>query len=143
MIDLDRFLLAQENCYEIVLSELSDGKKTSHWMWFIFPQVSGLGSSSIAERYAIKDISEAKAYLDNLTLKSRLTECIEIVIQHYNLSAQEIFGFPDVLKFKSCLTLFYECSEDNAIYKRALHQFYQGELDLKTIQTLRDNGDNP
>lgn len=138
MSELNRFLLAQEGCYENVLSELRSGKKTSHWMWFIFPQVLGLGGSSIAQKYAIEDEYEAKAYLENSILKDRLTECIKLVLQHNNISAEEIFGYPDVLKFKSCLTLFYVCSDNDSLYKKALDQFYGGEIDLKTVEILED-----
>lgn len=130
--DLERFVKAQDLSYGNVISELTAAKKTTHWMWFIFPQLAGLGSSSKAREFAIKSTEEAIAYLKHPVLGRRLCQCIEIVLMHNQKRIEEIFGWPDYLKFKSCLTLFYLVSLDQEIFKRALDQFFGSKLDENT-----------
>ena len=133
--NLQRFVDAQFPVYKSVLSELRQGKKRSHWMWFTFPQMEGLGSSPMAKMFAIKDAEEAKAYLNHPVLGPRLIECTKCVTSHFDLKVEEIFGFPDYLKFWSCMTLFNSVSEERS-FKRALTIFYKGELDPKTAELL-------
>ena len=134
--DLERFVKAQDDCYQQVLAELDEGRKSTHWIWFIFPQVTGLGSSRTSEVFSIKSRDEAEAYLLHSTLGPRLIQCIGKVVEHADLSAREIFGFPDFLKFHSSLTLFFIISREKKIYKQAIDIFYQGKLDEKTIEKL-------
>src|ERR1700753_2225748 len=103
---LDRFVDAQDGGYERALGELRAGRKTSHWMWFVFPQIKGLGFSAMARRYAIASLEEARAYLDHPILGDRLRDCTELVLLHRDSSARQIFGSPDDLKFHSSMTLF-------------------------------------
>ena len=117
--DLDRFLKAQKGDYEIVLSEIKDGQKRSHWMWYIFPQIDGLGFSSMSIRYAIKSIDEAKEYLNHPVLGARLLECARAVIDVEGRSIAEIFGSPDDLKLRSCATLFASVSHNPGFRKSA------------------------
>jgi uncharacterized protein (DUF1810 family) len=124
--DLERFAEAQASVYPGVVAELKRGRKESHWMWFIFPQVSGLGMSAMAERYAISSLDEARAYLDHPVLGARLRECTDIVNGHKNRSADAIFGYPDTLKFRSSMTLFAEAAGEER-FRRALESFFGGE----------------
>jgi uncharacterized protein (DUF1810 family) len=137
--DLDRFLRAQEDDYEQALSEIASGRKRTHWMWYIFPQINGLGFSSTSKRYAIKSIEEAKAYLDHPVLGPRLLECAEAVLRVEGRSATEIFGSPDDMKLRSCATLFACVSPRGSVFDRLLAKFYQGRRDEKTLQLLRIN----
>lgn len=130
--DLERFVKAQDLNYENVILELTAAKKTTHWMWFIFPQLAGLGSSPTAREFAIKSTEEAIAYLEHPVLGRRLCQCIEIVLMHNQKRIEEIFGSPDYLKFKSCMTLFYLVSRDQEIFKKALDQFFDSKLDENT-----------
>ncbi|MDO1582071.1 DUF1810 domain-containing protein [Rhizobium oryzicola] len=137
--DLQRFVTAQASIYLQALAELAAGHKRSHWMWFIFPQIEGLGHSAMAQRYAIHDRSEAKAYLAHPLLGIRLIECTETVLRHAGeKSAHAILGSPDDMKFRSCLTLFAAVSEKGSPFERALQGFYEGEPDRKTVELLRD-----
>lgn len=134
--DLARFLEAQELMYGTALSELKNGQKRSHWMWFVFPQIDGLGSSSTAKRYAIKSIAEAKAYLNHPLLGARLTECTKTLLNLKGLSASDIFGYPDDLKFCSSMTLFEQVTSEDSLFSRALDQYCGGERDEKTLAII-------
>ena len=133
---LHRFLAAQETVYRAALSELQSGHKRSHWMWFVFPQIDGLGSSPTAKRYAIRSLAEAKAYLDHPVLGGRLLECTEAVLNNRGLSAAEMFGYPDTLKFRSSLTLFERVAPPNSLFSRALDSFFDGERDARTLELI-------
>jgi uncharacterized protein (DUF1810 family) len=125
--DLVRFVDAQASRHEQVVNELTEGCKRTHWMWFIFPQLVGLGHSPMALRYAIQDLDQAKRYLADPILGGRLRQAVRLIIDHKDKSAFEIFGSPDDLKLRSCLTLFAEAasdSADRALFELALHQFY-------------------
>jgi uncharacterized protein (DUF1810 family) len=139
--DLARFLEAQARCYERVLAELGAGEKTSHWMWFIFPQVQGLGSSPTARRYALSGLIEAHAYLEHPTLGARLRECTRAVLAVKGRTAHEIFGSPDDLKLRSCLTLFAQAAAaspapEDRVFGEALARYYRGEPDPLTLRLL-------
>lgn len=134
--NLNRFIEAQESVYTQVITELLEGKKKTHWMWFIFPQVRGLGRSSIAKLYSIKNKEEAIAYLENHPLGERIKECSEIVLKINNNNAFQIFGSPDDLKLKSSMTLFAYISNDNSIFHRVLDKFFNGQKDRKTLDLL-------
>ena len=137
---LNRFIEAQKGIYSRVLDELKSYKKTSHWMWFIFPQIKGLGSSPMAIKYAIQDLDEAKEYLKHPELIKRLNECIQILLDNKNLDIKEVFGFPDYLKFNSSLTLFWyaDNQNENSIYKKAVDVFYNGEININTKSILEN-----
>lgn len=138
-----RFLSAQQNIYSQVLKELQNGKKTSHWMWFIFPQIDGLGHSSTAKYYAIKNITEAKEYLAHPVLGKRLLECSEIILSIKNKSAEEIFGYPDYLKLRSCMTLFNFISPQENVFENLLNKYFANEKDEKTISILKQLNTKP
>lgn len=135
--DLERFVEAQGPIYDQVRVELREGEKRSHWMWFVFPQMVGLGLSAMARRYGIVDRSHAAAYLGHPVLGPRLLECVALVNAHTERSAKAIFGFPDDLKLHSSLTLFHEVAPTESLFQQALHQFYSGRLDDATIKLLR------
>jgi uncharacterized protein (DUF1810 family) len=139
--NLQRFLEAQESTYEQARSELSAGQKRSHWMWFIFPHIRGLGSSSMAQRFAIADLKEARAYLDHPVLGSRLRECTDLVNAVPQRTASEIFGYPDDLKFHSSVTLFGEISVgislENNVFSQVIAKYFGGKLDAATLDRLR------
>jgi uncharacterized protein (DUF1810 family) len=134
--DLQRFVDAQRDVYSTALAELRAGHKRSHWMWFIFPQVAGLGSSEMARRYAIASTDEAAAYLAHPVLGKRLRECASAVAMHDDRGVDEIFGHPDDLKFRSCMTLFADVAPDEAIFQTCLDQFFDGVADPATIERL-------
>ena len=134
--DLSRFLEAQAGCYARALAELAAGEKMSHWMWFIFPQLQGLGSSPMARRYAISGPEEARAYLDHPTLGARLHECVRRVLAIEGRTAHEIFGSPDDLKLRSCLTLFASASPGDRVFGEALEKYFGGEPDPLTVRLL-------
>lgn len=134
--NLSRFVEAQRPVFSRVMDELRAGRKTSHWMWFVFPQLRGLGRSDMAGRFAISGLAEARAYLQHELLGSRLEACVAAVLQHRGVSAERIFGSPDDLKFRSCLTLFKSVPSGPAVYQQALEQFYSGEPDRKTLLLL-------
>jgi len=134
--NLQRFVDAQQSVFEDVLEELRRGQKSSHWMWFIFPQIKGLGYSSMAQRYAIQSLAEAQAYLAHPVLGPRLRECTARVNAVEGRSIQQILGYPDDLKFKSSMTLFMQAAEDNAIFLAALTKYFDGELDPLTLDRL-------
>ncbi|HLK24945.1 MAG TPA: DUF1810 domain-containing protein [Caulobacteraceae bacterium] len=134
--DLARFVAAQDGAYERAVQEIREGLKTSHWMWFIFPQLAGLGGSPMAMRYAIGSLEEARAYLAHPVLGPRLVACVETLNGLSGRSAEAIFGFPDVLKLRSCLTLFAEAASDAAPFRAALERYYAGERDDRTLALL-------
>lgn len=136
MTDLKRFLDAQEDTYSDALAELKAGKKRTHWMWFVFPQVTGLGNSPMAVRYAINSRKEAQDYLGHPLLGSRLRECAEALLSVQGKTANEIMGFPDDLKLKSSMTLFAALSNTDPVFRQVLERYYQGEQDEKTLQIL-------
>lgn len=129
--NLTRFLTAQENIYQQVLAELKNGEKRTHWMWFIFPQIEGLGKSSTSRLYAIKSPKEAQAYLNHPILGQRLLECTNIVLSIKGRSALEIFGFPDDMKLKSSMTLFSSISDDDSPFKQVLDKFFRVKETIK------------
>lgn len=134
---LSRFLSAQQNIYPQVIKELQAGKKTTHWMWFIFPQIEGLGYSSTAKYYSIKDIEEAKEYINHPVLGKRLLECANILLSINNKSAEEIFGYPDYLKLKSCITLFNYVAPEHKVFADVLQKYFAGQQDERTIHILQ------
>ena len=144
--DLNRFLQAQENTYADALQEMKNGKKTSHWMWYVFPQIKGLGKSSMARRYEIQDLAEAKAYLQDQTLGKRLLKLTGILVNDVQgKSAEQIFGYPDFLKFHSCLTLFeYVANTENFtdekfnVFQQALEKYYGGKKDENTLKIIEN-----
>lgn len=137
MHTLQRFLEAQEDSYEIALKELTAGKKRSHWMWYIFPQLRGLGRSDTARFYGIADMDEAKAYLADSILGARLAACCEAMLLHTEKSALWILGDIDVMKLKSSMTLFALASgEEASVFHQVLQQFYNGKMDERTIELL-------
>lgn len=138
---LERFINAQERVYEAALKDLKNGKKTSHWMWYIFPQLRGLGKSNASFIYGIVNISEAKEYLAHPALGARLIECCEAVLAHKEKSAEEIFGYIDDEKLRSCITLFALISEEDSVFHKVLNQFFDGKTDEKTV-TLISEGFN-
>ncbi|MBB3393770.1 MULTISPECIES: DUF1810 domain-containing protein [unclassified Rhizobium] len=134
--NLGRFVDAQNGDYERALSELRAGHKRSHWMWFIFPQIAGLGSSFMAEKYAIRSAEEAAAYLADPVLGGRLLRCVEAVLAIEGKSAHEIFGSPDDFKLRSSMTLFAAISEHGSPFHKVIDRLYRGEFDDRTIQLL-------
>jgi len=136
--NLKRFLDAQDPVYGHVCAELRSGTKGSHWMWFIFPQIRGLGHSSTAITYAVSSRAEAEAYLRHPVLGPRLTECTRLVNAIDGRSASEIFGYPDDLKFRSSMTLFSIAAPENPVFKQALDKYFDGQPDALTLQRLRD-----
>jgi uncharacterized protein (DUF1810 family) len=134
--DLQRFVKAQEGSYDDALAEITAGYKTSHWMWYIFPQFAGLGFSSMSHRYAIKSLEEARAYLAHPVLGPRLIACAEAVLAVQGKSAYDIFDSPDDLKLRSSATLFAHVSPRDNVFERLLAKYYDGEPDRKTIRLL-------
>jgi uncharacterized protein (DUF1810 family) len=134
--NLRRFVEAQSPIFQQVTSELTAGRKTSHWMWFIFPQIRGLGRSPTAVEYAISGLDEARAYLAHSVLGARLKECTRLVLRVDNRSALQIFGSPDDMKFRSCMTLFAQASPDDDIFARALQKYFDGIPDRMTVDRL-------
>lgn len=136
--DLERFLSAQEGVYERALGELKNGAKRSHWMWFIFPQIDGLAHSAKSKYYAIKSREEAQQYFEHPVLGPRLLECAQAVYDLEGRTLSEIFGYPDDLKFVSCMTLFMHTTEPGSIFMRVLDKYNQGGLDLQTLLILKE-----
>jgi uncharacterized protein (DUF1810 family) len=134
--DLSRFLDAQQGTYEGALSEIRQGQKRSHWMWFVFPQYAGLGVSPTSQRYAINSVTEAEAYLKDPVLGRRLLECAEALLRVEGRSVQQIFGFPDDMKLRSCATLFAHVSPAGSVFERVLQKYFGGERDEKTLRLL-------
>ena len=134
--NLQRFLDAQDRVYDAVLEELRAGRKSSHWIWFVFPQFAGLGHSGMAQKFAITSLDEAKAYLQHPVLGPRLRACTQLVLDVEERGAEEIFGYPDYLKFRSCMTLFLTAATDNTIFKDALLKYFDGKPDQLTLDIL-------
>jgi uncharacterized protein (DUF1810 family) len=134
--DLQRFADAQDRVYDTVLAELRNGAKRSHWIWFVFPQLQGLGHSPTAVRFGISSLDEARAYLTHDVLGPRLRECARVVALIDGRSADEIFGWPDNLKVRSSMTLFARATDDNAEFRAVLDKFYNGEEDPATVELL-------
>jgi uncharacterized protein (DUF1810 family) len=134
--NLNRFVQAQAGDYNQALSEIRKGRKRSHWMWYIFPQLDGLGFSSTSKRYSIKSVAEAEAYVAHPILGPRLMECAEAVLRVEGRSALEIFGSPDDVKLKSCATLFARVSPPGSVFDQLLEKYYRGERDSKTLHLL-------
>jgi uncharacterized protein (DUF1810 family) len=133
--DLNRFVEAQDAIYSRVVAELAAGRKQSHWMWFVFPQIAGLGLSAMAQRYAIGPRTEAEAYLAHPVLGPRLIECTRLVLGVSGKTIHAILGSPDDLKFRSSMTLF-DAVSDNPIFAQAIGKYYAGEKDPATLATL-------
>ncbi|WP_367112036.1 DUF1810 domain-containing protein [uncultured Psychrobacter sp.] len=135
------FIQAQNTVYPSVIKELTEGQKRTHWMWFIFPQVKGLGYSKTSRRFAIESLEQAKAYLQHEVLGARLIECAELLLLHPNKSALDIFGSPDNLKLQSSLTLFAFAAGNKCVFEQLLYQFFAGSYDIRTINMLRQIND--
>ncbi|MCE1191626.1 MAG: DUF1810 domain-containing protein [Acidovorax sp.] len=135
---LDRFLQAQEPVWPRVLAELRAGKKRTHWMWFVFPQINGLGHSDMAQRYAVQSLAEARAYLAHPVLAARLRECCQILLALESpSSALQVFGTPDDLKLRSCMTLFAEASAPGSVFDAVLQKYFGGQKDERTLELLK------
>ena len=134
--DLGRFVEAQERTYDRALAEVRAGRKRTHWMWFVFPQLDGLGFSETARRYAIKSRAEAQAYLNHPVLGPRLVECVEAALGVEGRSATEVFGSPDDLKLRSCATLFACVTPPDSVFARLLTKYYNGVPDDRTLRLL-------
>jgi uncharacterized protein (DUF1810 family) len=134
--NLGRFLKAQEPVYERVLSELRRGQKRTHWMWYVFPQIDGLGFSATTKYYAIKSLEEARQYLNHPVLGARLRECAETILAVEVRSISEIFGYPDDLKLKSSMTLFVCVPNSPSVFAKVLDKYFRGERDAKTLALL-------
>jgi uncharacterized protein (DUF1810 family) len=137
--DLQRFIDAQEPVYARVCDELRAGLKSSHWMWFVFPQLKGLGRSATAEHFGISSAGEAVAYLQHPVLGARLRECARLVLAVQGRSAEQIFGAVDALKLRSSMTLFAEVAPDDPLFRQVLDQYYGGLPDPRTVDLLRDS----
>jgi len=135
-IDLERFVTAQEGIYADTLAELRSGRKRTHWMWFIFPQIDGLAMSATSKRYAIRSLAEARAYLDHPILGPRIIECCETLLALEGRSAAEIFGYPDDLKLRSSMTLFSIADPALAVFHSVLDKYFIGMPDERTIQIV-------
>ena len=136
--DLERFLIAQQTYYRIALQEIKSGQKRSHWTWFIFPQIAGLGYSETARYYAIKDMGEAKAYMEDYTLSSNLIEISQALLDVDSDDATAVMGWPDNLKLKSSMTLFALAKPECEVFQKVLDKFFHGKRDQKTIEILQD-----
>ena len=135
MNDLNRFIIAQEESYQIALKEIKNGYKETHWIWFIFPELKDLGRSDTALYYGIKDLNEAKRYLKNDYLRNNLIEISEALLK-LDDNITDILGYPDNLKVKSCMTLFYYADSNIEIFKKVIDKFYSGEFDNNTIKII-------
>ncbi len=134
--DLRRFVTAQDGVYEQVCAELRSGRKEGHWIWFIFPQMRGLGSSPMANAFGIASREEAEAYLKHAVLGPRLRECTRLVNLVEGRSIERIFGYPDDLKFRSSMTLFASVASDGQVFEEALQKYFGGEMDRLTLEKL-------
>ncbi len=134
--DLNRFVRAQEGCYEQALSEIRAGRKRSHWMWYVFPQIDGLGVSATSRRYSIKSLAEAAEYLNHPVLGRRLTECAAAMLGLGGRSAREVFGSPDDMKLRSCATLFACVAPVDSVFHQVLDRYFGGERDAATLRLL-------
>lgn len=140
--ELNRFISAQEGIYDRVLAELRSGRKRTHWMWYIFPQIDGLGHSATTKHYAIKSMEEVRHYLNHPVLGPRLVECAEAVLAIEGRSISEIFGYPDDLKLKSSMTLFACVADPRSAFVRILDKYFQGERDVRTLHLVENLKEN-
>ncbi|MDH5832907.1 DUF1810 domain-containing protein [Luteimonas kalidii] len=138
---LKRFRQAQADVYPAALRELRAGRKRTHWIWFVFPQLRGLGRSATSEAYGIADLAEARAYMADPVLGPRLREAAQAMLSHRTLAASDVLGELDALKFRSCLTLFALADPDEPVFAAALERFFAGERDPRTLELLRVHGD--
>ena len=134
--DMARFTSAQAGVYDYALAELRHGQKRTHWMWYIFPQLDGLGHSTTSKHFAIKSVEEARQYLDHPILGARLLECAEAILAIKGRSVSEIFGFPDDAKLRSSMTLFAHVSAPDSVFVRVLDKFFNGKQDAKTLHLM-------
>jgi len=134
--NLARFVAAQEGVFEVAQAELRRGEKRSHWMWFIFPQVEGLGSSFTSKKYAIKSLDEARAYLKHPQLGLRLLDCCKAILSVHGKSASEIMGYPDDLKLGSSMTLFWLADQSHPEFREVINRYFSGHLDQRTLELL-------
>lgn len=134
--DLKRFLDAQDNTYQIALSEVSSGRKRTHWMWFIFPQILGLGFSAMSRHYSIRDLDEAKCYLEHKVLGNRLVEISNILLSLQTNNAADVFGTPDDMKLYSSMSLFTQVCNAPPVFQKVLDKFFNGSKDKKTLEIL-------
>ncbi len=141
--DLQRFVAAQAEHYDRALGEIRRGLKRTHWMWFVFPQIAGLGRSAMAERYAIRSLDEATAYLAHPVLGPRLRACADAVLAVEGRTAHEIFGSPDDLKLRSCATLFARVSAPGSVFERLLAKCYGGTADPRTMKAMQSQDGRP
>ena len=137
--DLERFVKAQERDYHVALSEIKAGRKKSHWIWYIFPQLKSLGRSRYAEFYGLEDVDEAKAYLEHPVLGARLKEISEALTELYEFDPEEVMGgHPDDWKLQSCMTLFAHISEPDSVFHKVLKKYFDGKTDDKTLSLLNE-----
>ena len=136
---LNRFVDAQDGVYAQALAEIRSGRKRTHWMWFVFPQLKGLGASAMAQHFGISGLDEATAYLEHPVLGPRLVECVESLNSLPDQSASEIFGYPDDLKLRSCATLFASASSTGSVFERLLEKYFAGQRDERTLALLRES----
>ncbi len=136
MYDLNRFINAQKSDYNTALKEIKNGKKRSHWMWYIFPQLKGLGKSSTAEYYGIDGLKEAKEYYKNDYLRNNLLEITNELLKIDNNDIEYIMGYPDNLKLLSCMTLFSEVDKSNDLFNKVIDKYYDGKKDINTLNKL-------
>jgi uncharacterized protein (DUF1810 family) len=139
----DEFVTAQNAVYDAVRRELIAGRKATHWIWFIFPQLAGLGRSAMSQKFGLASINEARCYLEHSLLGSRLRECTRLILAVPNRSVSSILGYPDDLKFRSSMTLFAAAAPEVALFNTALEKFFEGERDPLTIRLLRQNEQHP
>lgn len=140
--ELKRFVEAQDRVYASVCEELAAGEKTSHWMWFVFPQLKALGRSPVAKHFGLESKDEAMAYWQHAVLGKRLKQCTMLVLSVGGKTAHEIFGSPDDLKFRSCMTLFSQAAPQELIFRQALERFFEGQPDASTLELLRVSSSN-
>ena len=136
MFDLERFVKAQENTYDIALKEVQNGQKKTHWMWFIFPQIKGLGQSQVSKYYAIQNFEEAILYLENSLLKSRLLEISHALLELDVSNIADVLGSIDTLKLKSSMTLFHMVDKEEKVFMEVLRKYFHNEFDHRTIEVL-------
>ncbi|MDT0681246.1 DUF1810 domain-containing protein [Roseicyclus sp. F158] len=136
MRDLDRFLAAQARDYNTALGEIARGRKETHWIWYVFPQIQGLGKSETAQLYGIRDVSEAESYIGHPVLGPRLRAIAELLLSHAGTPAREILGSPDDMKVRSCATLFHAAAPGEPVFRRILDAFYEGAEDPATLDRL-------
>ena len=134
--DLARFVAAQRTSYERALAEIRAGRKTSHWMWYVFPQLEGLGFSATSKKYSIKSLDEARAYLEHTVLGPRLAECATAAVAVEGVSARDIFGSPDDMKLRSCATLFAAVTNNDSVFRRLLDKYFDSAPDDRTLRLL-------